>query len=113
MFNPHFIGDLEYKFEELFVLPPFTGKDGKDYHYADAYVNGSADIQYDADGDWWVSGIWLETTERKTGTLEWKLRRLNPGADRDVYLLVRFAIERGCRDSINAAVAEHKAEAWV
>lgn len=109
MFNPHFIGDLEYKFEELPVLPPFTGKDGKEYHYADAYVNGSADIQYDADGDWWVSSIWLETTERKTGTLERKLRHLDR-ADA-VFALVKAALERECRDDIDAAVAEHKAEA--
>lgn len=109
MNNPHRIDELEYKFEELTILPPFTGKDGREYHYADAYVNGSADIAYDADGDWWVSGIWLETTERKPGTMERKLRHL----DRHdaVFALVKAAIDRECRASIDAAVAEHKAEA--
>lgn len=109
MNNPHRIDELEYKFEELTILPPFTGKDGREYRYADAYVNGSADIAYDADGDWWVYSIWLETAERKTGTLERKLRHLDR-ADA-VFALVKAALERECRDSINAAVAEHKAEA--
>lgn len=109
MNNANFAGDLEYRFEELFILPPFIGKDGREYHYADAYVSGSADIAYDADGDWWISGIWLETTERKPGTLDRKQRHVK--RDDAVFSLVKSAIERECRDSIAAAINEHKAEA--
>lgn len=109
MSNPNRIDELDYRFEELAVLPPFTGRDGKEYHYADAYVNGSADIAYDADGDWWISNIWLETTERKPGTFDRKLRHL----DRHdaVFSLVRCALDRECRSDIEATIQNHKSEA--
>lgn len=102
---------LDYKFEELSILPAFTGADGRSYHYADAYVSGTAEIIHDADGDWWVSEISLETTERVGGYLSVSPRKFRKVERTDpVFGIVKAALERENREHITEAIREHLAE---
>ncbi len=108
MFNPHRINSFDHKFEEARLLPGFITDKGKVAHYGDCFISGQVEVIYDADGAWWISDIWLETTEWVAPAIS-AHRKIS--RDEPFYELVKQAIERECEESINAAVAEHKAEA--
>lgn len=53
---------MELALDELAILPPVTGSDGRS-HDLHLFAHGSADLIVDAEGGWQVADIYLETSE--------------------------------------------------
>ncbi|MCA0318198.1 MAG: hypothetical protein LCH88_09030 [Proteobacteria bacterium] len=94
---------IDIDFEQLPILPPFTGADGRSYH-RDIVATGRAAIAFDGRDpeSWYVRSIHTETTETAAGPLRFLLHPL-PATD-PLFPLIRDAVARDYEQEIAAAI---------
>lgn len=94
---------IETPLDELPILPPVTGSDGRP-HAAHLFAHGSADMIVDRDGDWTVSAIHLRTSQAifTAGRLSYAFTTVEPGSM--LWSLISDAIHRDLTDSVNEQI---------
>lgn len=104
---------FDFKFEEINLLPSFKGTDGRLHRYGDHLLTGTAVIMPDADCDWWIASISVETSERDRNHSLHDVRFVYRDIERNApeFTLFRDAIARECGEDINEAVRLHVMEA--
>lgn len=99
---------LELALDELPVLPPVTGGDGR-AHDVHLFAHGSADVIFDAEGAWQVAEIYLETSEALAlagGRLTRRFTRIEPAAPH--WSLIEQAIRRALTERVDAEIGERR-----
>lgn len=97
---------FDFRFTEIDLLPDDIGSDGRIISYGECLISGTAEIAFDADGDWWIKSITLATRERPNRFSLWSDGRRAMDRHHPLYGMVKAAIERKCEDEINDAVRE-------
>ncbi|QCI67223.1 hypothetical protein [Phreatobacter stygius] len=97
---------LELALDELPILPRVAGGDGR-AHDVHLFAHGSADLIVDAEGDWQVSEIYLETSEALAlagGRLSRRFTRVERQAPH--WDLIEQAIRRQLGARVDGRIAE-------
>ena len=100
------VNAFDFRFEEIALLPPYKGADGRMHRYGDQLITGSAEVVSDRDGDWWIASVTLETSElarpASVSSPRYVMRDI-PRTDPH-FGFIRDAIARECEEEINEAV---------
>lgn len=104
---------LDYRFEEIALLPSFKGTDGRVHRYGDQLISGSAEIMHNGVDDWWIASVTLETSELAKPVSVSSPRYVSRDIPRtDPHFgFIRDAIARECEEEINEAVKIDSMEA--